>query len=97
MRKNGTRIIGSVQSSARFGVVAPGFDSADVGTVLRGAAAPTTGGLTDAGGGTTTGVDGDDASAWPAGAGDKTIGLVGAADGAIVDAAMAAGAAGGRA
>jgi len=84
--------------------VALGFDSAGVGTVLGGAAAPTTGdgrgagGLsTNAGGGTTTGVDGDGASAWPAGAGDKTMGLVGAADGAIVDAAMAAGAAAGRA
>ena len=88
--------------------MALGFDSAGVGTVLGGAAAPTTGdgrgagalstaGSTNAGSGTTTGVDGDGASAWPAGAGDKTSGLVGAADGAIADAAMAAGDAGGRA
>jgi hypothetical protein len=85
-----------------------GFDSAAMGTVLRGVPAPTTGGgdgagafttdgLTNAGGGTTAGVEGDGASAWPAGAGDKTIGRVGADDGAIADAATPAGAAAGRA
>ena len=85
--------------------MALGFDSAGMGTVLRGVPAPTTGGgdgagttdgLTSAGRGTPIGVEGDGGSAWPAGAGDKTIGLGGAADGAIADAATV-GAAGGRA
>lgn len=63
----------------------------------RGAGTVTTDGSMDADDGTATGVEDGGAGAWPAGAGDKTMRLAGAADGSIAGAETTARAAGGRA
>src|SRR5215471_11624899 len=90
MRTNGTRIIGSAQSSARFDGGALGFSWTGAPSVLGGAALDTTGG---AGGGVQV-----FSSGWPATAGAGTTGRTasGAGGGVVGRTAGAVGATAGR-